>query len=128
MSHIKKYITSFDLSHPQWEKFPMELLTQKPHSLNTEEKHVLNAIKMEYFNEHAGSIITRKATKTALYSLVFLFIGLISLISLILLSPATEKFAKPVSAATVSASLKHLDIRQTLEQAYESTVSAVFRK
>jgi hypothetical protein len=122
MSPIRP-IKQFNFSN--WENVPSILADAKSEKLKLEEKHLLGAIKLAYYgNEDGRQLIMRSITKTSLVLVIICLIGFISLISFSSLSE-NEKLLKPVSAATVSASLKQFDIRQTLEQAYESTVSAV---
>ena len=123
---IKSFVKTFNFPSPDWENLPVDFPNLPTINLTKEEKCLLDAIKLAWLTETAEGrkSLGKKVAKTSVFAGICL-ISLISLIGLIqqTLTGSQSLLTRPVNAATVSAALK-----TNLEEIYESTMSAIFKK
>lgn len=123
----KSYIKNFNFPNPNWDNLPVGFPNCDTSGLTKEEICLLDAIKLAWLTgTPAGK---RQIASRFVKSCSFVLISLITLITLItLIFPYSEaQLTKPVSAATISATLKQsvqLDIKN-IENLIESTMSAI---
>ena len=107
----KSYTKNFNFENPNWEDFPGGFLDITKTDLTKEESHLLDAIKLAWLTTTSTGrkyLFKKTYKRVALVSMCLIsLIGLISLIT----SSSQERLIKPVNAAaTISATLKYLNL------------------
>ena len=128
-SRVKNFVYSFDFENPDWGNLPVGFPDLPKYGLSKEETCVLEAIVLAWTTSAGRGFLYRKTARLGFFVVAISFIGIFGFNFF-----RTPEYAqtKSVNAATISATLKQMNIGNDspidIEGIVESTMSAVLSK
>jgi hypothetical protein len=118
---VKTFVRNFNFPFPNWKSLPLGFPNCDIEALSREEKHLFGAIKLAWVVSEGRGDYYRNFTKKSI-----LTIGVILILFLaqnVLTNPKSS-FSKAVNAATVSATLKTINIDEVMDSTMSALINA----